>query len=126
MRQVIQIPEGLNKKETSLYRSLMRSSEKNIDKRWVYNNVKDIIGYKKTNSMTGETKVTFDYVPKEAFTTERSSVSAVTEELEKIKKSLDLKIEEMEKECEDLRAKSDKIDIALVTLEEIKGVHEKF
>ena len=120
MRETIKIPDGLNKKESALYRSLMRSKEENFEKRWHYNLVTDLIGIKKTNSTNGEVKVTFDYVPKEAFKAEKNSLDVITEDLKKIKNSLDLKIEGMEKECEDLRLKSDKIDIALVTLEEIR------
>lgn len=51
---------------------------------------------------------------------EKGGLSVTVEELEKIKKSLDLKIEGKEKELEDLKLKSDKIDGVLTALKEIK------
>lgn len=120
MKEVIQIPDGLTKKERDLYRSLMRSKEKNLEKRWNYSNVKDIIGYKKTNSMNGEVKVTFEYVLKEAFMKKKTGLSMTVEELGKIRILLNQKIEKTEKELEDLRLKSNKVDGVLTALKEIK------
>lgn len=128
MRETIQIPDGLNKKETALYRSLMRSPEKNCEKRWHYNKVKDIIGSKKTNSMNGEVKVTFSYPLRETFKNEKDCLSMAVKELGKTRILLNQKIEKTEKELESLKAKSDKIEVALTALKGIKEdrhFHEK-
>ncbi|MBA7493263.1 hypothetical protein ES702_03820 [subsurface metagenome] len=120
MKETVQIPEGLNKKERDLYRTLMRSKEENIEKKWNYSSVKDIIGHKKTNSMNGEVKITFSYPLKEASKNEKSCLDMAVEELGKTKILLNQKIEKTQKELEDLKLKSDKIDGVLTALKEIK------
>ena len=119
MREAIQIPDGLNNKERDLYRSLMRSKEQNIEKKWNYSNAKDIVGHKKTNSMTGESKITFSYPLRESFN-KNDNISKTEQELEKRKNSLVQRIEKVKAEQESLKAKIDKIDEVLTALKEIK------
>lgn len=53
------IPKGLNTKQALMYKALMRCKEDNVMKKWHYNPRQFLIGRKKTNSRTGEVKVTF-------------------------------------------------------------------
>lgn len=60
MNNLVSMPEGLGVKERLMYRAIMNDPAGNLEKRWRYNKTQDLVGIKKTDSMSGEVKVSFD------------------------------------------------------------------
>jgi len=130
MKMMSKIPTGLNAKESAMTKSLLRSQEPNIEKRWHYNNVQDIIARKKTDPLNGDSKITFDYVPRKIVVEEKEksekedekfSLTATVFGLEKLKETLDEKIKEIEVELQELKGEGGQVGYALSVLRGIKG-----
>jgi|GEM_PF-2735208 len=64
IKMTVMIPEGLNTKEASMYRSLMLSKEPNLIKKWHYGPHQFLIGRKTTNQKTSIVKVEFSTEPR--------------------------------------------------------------
>ena len=112
---VIIIPKGLNTKQALMYNALMRCKEADMTKKWHYNPSQFLIGRKKTNSRTGEVKVTFSTEPRISKPLEFLKEIEEEEKLKTIIEAmLKLRIGELERDIEAMKARKKAQELLLI------------